>query len=81
MTTTAATPRRSHYQQRIAERLAVTGRLGIDPRHIEAFMRLEYGTLDHLSAAAFDREIATGVECVETCGSDEAEALASSFGL
>lgn len=81
MTATTATPRRSHYQQRIAERLAVTGKLGIDPRHIEAYMRLEYGTLDHLSAATFNREVATGAECVEVGGSVEAEALAASFGL
>ena len=35
----------------------------INPAGVEASMRLEYGTLDHLSRAAFSREIETAKEC------------------
>ena len=52
-----------------------------DPRHIEAFMRLEYGTLDHLSPAKFRRECGIAADCIKQGGVNRAEDLAQSFGL
>ena len=40
------------YQKRIAEIEPA-----VDPRHIEGLMRVQYGTLDHLSAEEFKREV------------------------
>lgn len=53
----------------------------LDPRHVEAYMRLEYGTLDHLSASRFASEARTAASCVVMGGTDEAESLAISYGL
>lgn len=52
-----------------------------DPRHIEALMRLEYSTLDHLSREAFDREIKICTKVIDKIGKDEAEETAKSYGL
>lgn len=69
------------YQQMIREILAKIGRAEIDPRHIEAYMRLEHPTLDGLSATQLRREVAISVKCVDAAGLAEAEACAASFGL
>lgn len=54
--------------------------LGEDVRHVEAYMRLEYGTLDHLDRDRFD---ALAKECAAAAAldRDEAEALARSMGF
>jgi hypothetical protein len=46
--------RQSAYQARIAKTIPAD----IDPRHVEAWMRVGHGTLDHLAPAAFDHEAA-----------------------
>lgn len=70
------------YQQIIREELAKAGHVGLDPRWIEGYMRLDHGTLDALSRAQFareTREIAEGI--VVTATQAEAESLARSYGL
>lgn len=52
-----------------------------DPRHVEAYMRVQHGTLDHLSADAFAAEVAMAVLCIEQGGTPQAESLARSYGL
>ena len=52
-----------------------------DPRHVEAIMRVEHGTLDHLSAEAFAAEVTIAVLAIETGGTNFAEAVAQSYGL
>lgn len=52
-----------------------------DPRHIEAFMRCENGTLDHLSPKAFAGEVTMAVLCIEEGGREQAERLAKSYGF
>ena len=52
-----------------------------DPRHIEAFMRSEYGTLDHLSPAKFLNEVHLAIECIDAEGKQFAEKLAKSYGM
>ena len=69
------------YQQTIREILAKTGNIGYDPRHIEAYMRLEHSTLDGLSKWQFDQEVLLCVECIKADGTVNAERCADSFGL
>lgn len=52
-----------------------------DPRHIEAYMRLQYSTLDHLDRATFRREAKIAAACVDEGGVEMAEANAKSYGL
>jgi hypothetical protein len=58
--------------------------LAIDPtvnaRHVEAHMRAEYSTLDHLPRATFKQEIRLFRAC-EAYQPGYGEALARSFGL
>ena len=64
------------YQRRITERTH-----DVDPRHVEAWMRLEHPTLDGLSAAELEHEIDLAAALVVAAGPTESEALAASFGL
>lgn len=52
-----------------------------DPRHIEAYMRSEHSTLDHLSPQAFRSEVRMAVACIREGGAEMAERVALSFGL
>lgn len=52
-----------------------------DPRHIEAFIRTQYGTLDHLTRADFRREARIAARCIDEAGKDFAEQVAQSYGL
>ena len=72
----------SGYEQLIRETLAKIGRIGAaDARHVEAWMRLERGTLDALSADQFRAEVEVALECIEASTTSESESLAESFGL
>lgn len=51
-----------------------------DPRHIEAWMREEHGTLDNLSPTAFAQEVASAAELVDA-DPDLSEQLAQMHGL
>jgi hypothetical protein len=66
------------YQKLIRELL--NGR-EYDPRHIEAYMRLQYGTLNHLSRDDFRREIRICTACIDSSGRENAEELAKDMGL
>lgn len=52
-----------------------------DPRHVEAYMRCECGTLDRLSPQRFVSEVGIAVSCIREGGLDMAERLAKSYGL
>ena len=54
---------------------------GIDPRHVEAYIRLEYPTLNSLPDSTFRREIKIALGCIREAGIDAAERCAKSFGL
>lgn len=54
---------------------------GVDPRHLEGFIRLQYSTLGHLDWPTIKREIKIGVACIREGGTDAAERNAQSFGL
>ena len=71
----------SGYRDLIRESAARLGHVGADTRHIEGWMRLEHGTLDHLDRNAFDHEVNASIQCVATAGSETSEKLAKSYGL
>jgi len=52
----------------------------VDPRHVEAAMRLQYGTLDHLPRETFAAEIKLLLAC-EAAEPGFGERLAQSYGL
>jgi hypothetical protein len=52
-----------------------------DPRHIEAFLRLRFRTLDSLSREDIRLEGEIATVCIQEGGGSEAEELAQSFGL
>ena len=53
----------------------------VDPRHVEAYIRLEWGTLQYLSFGQFVTEVGTAIESIAANGYAKAEALAKSYGL
>jgi hypothetical protein len=53
----------------------------VDPRHIEAWMRSEHGTLDHLSREQFAVAVHEGIIFVAASGTAQSEELARSYGL
>lgn len=75
-------PRReSPYAARIRAVLADYERT-TDPRHVEAFMRLGHGTLDHLPAFHFGLEVIMCANMVDNwAGAEQSEKLAVSYGL
>jgi hypothetical protein len=64
------------YQRFIAERTR-----DVDPRHVEAWMRIEHPTLDGLSQAEFIAEMHAALAATIDAGPEESERLAASFGL
>lgn len=69
------------YPQRVIRSiLDQVGVTDVDPRHIEAAMRLQYSTLDHLSRTDFHREVAIGIQMCAV-DADAMERLAQSYGL
>jgi hypothetical protein len=68
--------RRTFYQRYIAERTR-----DVDPRHIEAWMRLEHPTLDGLSEQQFADAMYAALAAAMDAGPEQSEALAASYGL
>lgn len=71
----------SAYHSMITDHLAKARRADVDPRHVEAWMRVEHTTLDGLSFAAFHAETIVAADATAEAGPDASEALAASFGL
>jgi hypothetical protein len=71
------------YSSQIVRSLEVMGisPLDFDTRHIEAIMRLEHPTLDHLDREAFGDEVRIAVEHIEAYGPGIFETVARSMGL
>ena len=70
------------YQDTIRFIIAKLGYIGkYNPRHIEAYMRLQYSTLDHLSYQDFVNECKICIKCIDAEPIENAEKLAQSYGL
>lgn len=52
-----------------------------EPRLIEAFVRLQYSTLDHLSRDTLRDEAAIAAACIDEMGAEAADSFAKSMGL
>jgi hypothetical protein len=50
-------------------------------RHVEAWMRVDHGTLDHLSADHFRVAVSDALYAIAQTPEAESEALAKSYGL
>jgi len=71
---------RSMYDDIVTSTLRKLGRTDIDPRHAEAYLRLDFRTLDHLSRTRFLKEISRIIPIIDA-DPREAERLARSYGL
>lgn len=71
----------SNYQQMIVAILDREGVRYIDPRHVEAWMRVENPTLDNLSPKQFAVEVKMALTCINAATRAQSEALAQSEGL
>ena len=69
----------TYFQRSLLEKKLVPQ--GIDPRHIEGFIRLQYATLGHLDWPTIRRETRLAVKCIQVGGKEAAERNALSFGL
>ena len=78
MTQTATSTIQTYFQKSIVAKGLVPE--GIDPRHLEAYIRLQYSTLGHLSWADIKREVKIALGCISH-DPTQAESLAVSFGL
>jgi hypothetical protein len=72
---------KSPYYERIKGYLSLLGREQVDPRHVEAYMRLEHPTLDGLSVSAFKKEVKFSIQCIDASTPEDNESCAQSFGL
>jgi len=79
-TVATSAPRRTPYTTMLRTECARQGRPEIDPRQVEAYLRLAYRTLDHLTADQFRREIRMSIACIDA-DPQGAEGLATSYGL
>jgi len=70
---------KTYFQRQIEEKKLVPQ--GVDPRHIEGYILLQYSTLSHLDWATIKREVKLCVACVREGGIEAAERNALSFGL
>jgi len=52
-----------------------------DARHVEAWMRLEHGTFNHMSKEQFKRAVLDANRMVLVAGETMSEALAQTFGF
>lgn len=71
----------SYYEDIIRQEKNRIGRIDVDERHIEAFMRLQHQTLEHLNVDQFTDSIEIACACIDEGGTAQAESLAKSFGL
>jgi hypothetical protein len=69
----------SHYQDLIRETLARQGKIGTDPYWVEAWMRVEHDTLDHLGGTDWDDEVRIATACTENTTPEENDKLAWSL--
>jgi hypothetical protein len=76
-----AVSRWSSYTGTITAVLEKLGRAEVNPRWVEAYMMLEYSSLNSISRESFEREVAIAIGCIDALGPEKAEQCAQSFGL
>jgi len=71
----------SPYYGKIEASLKKFGRPELDPRHIEAYMRLAHDALSGLTPHQWEEEVMIGIGCIDLEGIMTAERLADSYGI
>jgi hypothetical protein len=76
----------SYYATIITEQLGKLARpypvpFWAESKHVEAYMRCKYSTLDHLDRKTFNREIKLAAKGLSDLGQEQADDLARSYGL
>jgi hypothetical protein len=69
------------WTKEVAQEMERQGARGLDPRHVEGYIRLAFPTMGNMSPSEFRREVEIGIACVQMAPSAEAETLAKSWGL
>ncbi len=69
------------YQEVIRETAARHGYIGINARHIEAWMRVGHATLDVLDRQEFYQEVRLAIACIRNQPTSLSESLSRSYGL
>ena len=69
------------YQEEITDIAKEMGRPEVDPRHVEAYMRVGHSTLDGLARWQFVEEVEICIACIDAGGLEDAERTARSFAL
>ena len=69
----------TYYQKSLIDKGLIPD--GIDARHVEGYMRLQYGTFNHLDWPTIKRETKIAIACIREGGYGIAESNALSFGL
>lgn len=65
----------------VADTLKKFAMTEIDPRHVEAWMRLQHPILGSLDRATFNAAVISAAYMVQRAGLAESEALAESMGV
>jgi len=73
--------RAAPYAESINRTLVKMSRTDVAPQVVESWMRLQYGTLDHLDARTFAKEVRIAVECYDASTPAENASLAQSYGF
>lgn len=68
------------YAQRIRSILMANATVA-DPAWVEAWMRVEHGTLDALTPELFEVEVLVALECIAESPVEVSQQLAASYGL
>jgi hypothetical protein len=69
----------TYFQRSIIEKGLIPQ--GVDARHVEGYVRLEYSFLGEMSWHAIRREVRIALGCIKEGGIAAAERNAQSFGL
>ena len=69
----------SQYEPTIKAELARRGRPEVDPRWVEAWIRLELGVLDWLDRTRWRKEVRIALECIDATTLEDNETLAASY--
>lgn len=69
------------YRQKIKKTAESLGYTDVETAHVEAYMRLQFGTLDHLGGQDWIDEVRIACECALEASTEESDWLAESYGL
>ncbi len=69
------------WQEEIRKEIERQGKVGVDARHVEAYMRTQNPSFNSLTSEEFRYEVAISIRCVELTSKGGSEILVQSWGL